>query len=116
MQITLNQQEIEKAIISYVGNQGIAITGKHVSVSLSARRGEDRMSATIDISNDEPNAPADPVVRQVKPASLGASASAPETTEESKFPFANPATETEASGIDTDAAPAEPEEKPLFGG
>jgi hypothetical protein len=53
MQITLNQDEIEKAIITYVGNQGISITGKHVDVTLIAGRAPNGMSASINISNDD---------------------------------------------------------------
>ena len=52
MQITLNQSEIENAIITFVGSQGIAITGKNVDVTLTAGRGPNGMSASIDISND----------------------------------------------------------------
>jgi hypothetical protein len=50
MQITLNEVEIKKAIISFIGNQGISITG-HTTVSLIAGRAPNGMSATIDISN-----------------------------------------------------------------
>lgn len=53
MQITLNQDEIEKAIITFVGNQGISITGKHVDVTLIAGRAPNGMSASINISNDD---------------------------------------------------------------
>lgn len=53
MQITLNQEEIEKAIITFVGNQGISITGRHVDVTLIAGRAPNGMSATINISNDD---------------------------------------------------------------
>jgi len=53
MQITLNQAEIEKAIIAFVGEQGISITGKNVAVTLTAGRAPNGMSASIDISNDE---------------------------------------------------------------
>ena len=53
MQITLNQEEIEKAIITFVGNQGISITGKHVDVTLIAGRAPNGMSASINISNDD---------------------------------------------------------------
>jgi hypothetical protein len=53
MQITLNQDEIERAIITFVGNQGISITGKNVDVTLIAGRAPNGMSATINISNDD---------------------------------------------------------------
>lgn len=53
MQITLNQSEIEKAIVTYVGNQGISITGKRVDVVLIAGRGANGMSASLDIFDEE---------------------------------------------------------------
>jgi len=99
MQITLNQQEIEKAIISYVGQQGIAITGKNVSVSLSAGRGENRMSATIEISNDE-------VAASKSRGTVQAVEADPEDDAQMSLPF-------EASGAEP--PPADLSEKPLFG-
>jgi len=99
MQITLNQQEIEKAIINYVGQQGIAITGKNVSVSLSAGRGENRMSATIEISNDEVAAKCRGPVSVVEP----------EDDTQMSLPF-------EAAAEEAPESPAtELAEKPLFG-
>lgn len=53
MQITLNQDEIEKAIITFVASQGISITGKNVDVTLIAGRAPNGMSASINISNDD---------------------------------------------------------------
>jgi len=53
MQITLNQDEIEKALKNYVASQGISITGKHVDVTLIAGRAPNGMSASINISNDD---------------------------------------------------------------
>ncbi|RLB94477.1 MAG: hypothetical protein DRH26_01125 [Deltaproteobacteria bacterium] len=53
MQITLNQKEIEKAIITYVGQQGISIAGKKVDVTLIAGRGTNGMSASLDILDVE---------------------------------------------------------------
>lgn len=56
MQITLNQDEIEKAIKDFVGNQGISIIGKRSEVTLIAGRAPNGMSATITISdNDRPS-------------------------------------------------------------
>lgn len=54
MQITLNENEIKRAIIAFVSDQGISITGKNVEVSLTAGRAPNGMSASIDISNDDP--------------------------------------------------------------
>jgi hypothetical protein len=96
MQITLNQDEIEKAIITFVGNQGISITGKHVDVTLIAGRAPNGMSASINISNDDVPSQA-PTPRKLVPAS----------------------TIVEVSEEETDAVVAEPEEvtahRPLFG-
>lgn len=50
MQITINQEEIEEAIKTYVATQGINVDGKDVSVSLVAGRGANGMSAAIEIS------------------------------------------------------------------
>jgi hypothetical protein len=54
MQITLNQAEIESVIISYISDQGISITGKSVSVSLTAGRGVNGMTASINITDTKP--------------------------------------------------------------
>lgn len=103
MQITLNQTEIEKAIIAFVGNQGISITGSNVTVALTAGRGPNGVTATIDISNeDSPNlvgrrnpSPVTEVVTQEAGAAV-----APVTFKEEPAPFE-----------DGDAQAA----KPLFG-
>jgi hypothetical protein len=57
MQITLNQDEIEKAIVEFVANQGISITG-NVDVKLTAGRGPNGTTAVIDITggDDKPEA------------------------------------------------------------
>jgi hypothetical protein len=102
MQITLNQDEIEKAIITYVGNQGISITGKNVDVTLVAGRGPNGMSATIDISNDPIHASSVATSRGLKGTTV--IEVTPVTTEE----------ETP----EEDSEPAEekdPNQKPLFG-
>jgi len=67
MQVTLNQAEIERAIIAFVGNQGISITGKNVEVTLVAGRGPQGMTASIDISNDD-LPPVGPITRKKKDA------------------------------------------------
>lgn len=54
MQITLNQDEIEVAIKNFVGQQGISIIGKRTEVTLIAGRAPNGMSASINISDDEP--------------------------------------------------------------
>lgn len=52
MQVTLNQKEIETAIITFVGNQGISTVGKRTEVTLIAGRAPNGMSASIEISDD----------------------------------------------------------------
>lgn len=56
MQVTLNQKEIETAIITFVGNQGISTVGKRTEVTLIAGRGPSGMTASIEISDGEPQA------------------------------------------------------------
>lgn len=51
MKITLDHSEIEEAIISFVGSQGIPIADKHVSISL-VTDGED-VRANIKVSNEK---------------------------------------------------------------
>lgn len=51
MQVTLNQKEIETAIVTFVGNQGISTVGKRTEVTLIAGRGPNGMTASIDISD-----------------------------------------------------------------
>lgn len=54
MQITLNQNEIEKALINFVRNQGITIANpNNVNVTLIAGRAPNGMSASINIYNDD---------------------------------------------------------------
>jgi len=126
MQITLNQKEIEKAIISFVGNQGIAITGKHVNVTLVAGRGPNGMSASIDISNDDPvtNVPTPraepkevPEEEKPTPKKRGRKKSEPVTEEETEsVEEAAPTFETESeSESKPEVADEEDDDKPLFG-
>lgn len=49
MDITLNQDEIEKAVREFIGNQGISISNKLVSISLTAGRGANGHSASVTI-------------------------------------------------------------------
>lgn len=102
MQITLNQDEIEKAIITFVGNQGISITGKHVDVTLIAGRAPNGMSASINISNDDaPN-----LVTPRKTATFGASATAATVID-----VADEDTDTEVENESEEVTAA----RPLFG-
>lgn len=49
MNINLNHNEIVEALIAHVNNQGFNTEGKSVSVSLTAGRGINGHSASIDI-------------------------------------------------------------------
>ena len=49
MQISLRQAEIEKAVINYVADQGITMTNKEAKIVFTAGRGEQGLSASIDI-------------------------------------------------------------------
>lgn len=49
MQISLRQAEIEKAVVNYVADQGIQMTNKEAKVVFTAGRGEQGLSAAIDI-------------------------------------------------------------------
>lgn len=53
MNVTLNNTEIEKAIVAFVGSQGISLVGKSTSVQLIAGRGGNGMSASISIDEDK---------------------------------------------------------------
>lgn len=55
MQITLNQKEIEEALVDYVGNQGISLSNRHINVSLVAGK---ELTAAIQISKEAITAPA----------------------------------------------------------
>lgn len=52
MDITLNQDEIEKAVREFIGNQGISISNKLVEISLTAGRGPNGHSASVTILSD----------------------------------------------------------------
>jgi hypothetical protein len=105
MQITLNESEIKKAIIAFVGNQGISITGR-TTVKLVAGRGPDGMSATIDISNEEETSKDDDLVDLIPDKSEKV-----EKVEKPGLSFSKPA-EEEKPVIEEAITPAE---KPLFG-
>ena len=49
MQISLNQTEIETAVVNYIAEQGITIAYKDITVTFSAGRGENRLTADINI-------------------------------------------------------------------
>ena len=49
MQISLNQTEIETAVVNYIAEQGITIAYKDITVTFSAGRGENRLTVDINI-------------------------------------------------------------------
>ena len=49
MQISLRQAEIEKAVVDYIADQGITIAHKEITVTFTAGRGENKLSAEINI-------------------------------------------------------------------
>ena len=51
MDITLNQTEIEAALVSFVGNQGINIQDKDIEISLTVGRGGNGSSASIALTS-----------------------------------------------------------------
>jgi hypothetical protein len=50
MRITLNQDELEKAVMSYINSQ-ITIENKDVSIDFTAGRGDKGISVDIDITD-----------------------------------------------------------------
>lgn len=98
MQIKLNQKEIEQALIAYISNQGVSTSGKTIVVDMIAGRGENGISATIDITN-EPTKTSGPIARGVE----SVTEAAPSTG--GMF----------NAHVDTDVA-EEGADKPLFGG
>ena len=55
MEISLKQKEIQDALIEFINNQGIDLTGKQVVVTLTAGRGANGHSAKIEIMPLEEN-------------------------------------------------------------
>jgi len=49
MQITLDSSEIKQAIVSFVSDQGIDLTNTDVEVGMTAGRGVNGTTATVDI-------------------------------------------------------------------
>lgn len=101
MQITLNQQEIETAIVEFVSKQ-ITITGQ-VEVNLTAGRGANGLSATIDITN------LDTTVKPVKRVDVDA------CINETNKAAAAATPETDEKELPLDTEESVDEEKSLFG-
>ena len=51
MKINLDESEIQKALVEYINNQGIDLSQKTVSVTLTAGRGVNGHSAQIEIES-----------------------------------------------------------------
>jgi hypothetical protein len=99
MKIHLNQQEIEAAILLYVGNQGITLVGQQTTIEMTAGRGPNGMSATVDISNAEAKVQLHAVPVTTKP----------EECHQESLPFAVAAEEPVPAEETPDT------DKPLFG-
>jgi len=57
MQITLNQKEIESAIINFINAKGDYIQGRQTEITLIAGRGGNGMSATINVLDNDKSYP-----------------------------------------------------------
>lgn len=55
MNLTLSDAEIKQAITDYVGNQGISLSGKSVSVDIKSGRKGNGYSAAIIIGDKDAN-------------------------------------------------------------
>jgi len=53
MQITINENEMTQAIKEYIGNHGINISNKKLTVALAAGRGANGYSASVEIAEKE---------------------------------------------------------------
>ena len=53
MQVNLKQAEIERAIKGFLANEGIALHGRKVSIHFTAGRGENKISAEVDIEESD---------------------------------------------------------------
>ena len=49
MNITLNNAEIETALVEHIATKGLSVTGKSIQVHLTAGRGPNGHSASIEI-------------------------------------------------------------------
>jgi hypothetical protein len=70
MQIQLRQSELVQAVRQFITHQGINLDGKSVDVDFTAGRGDNGMTATINIEQaprlpDLSDAPSDPQLRVV---------------------------------------------------
>lgn len=127
MKITLDQQEIEKAITNYVGNQGIAIADKHINIELHAGRGPNGLSASIDILEAPPEKEKAPK-KQARKLAKKEDPVKEEVTQEEETPTEEPPFEEDSAEepvveetteepvpVTEEAADEVPAEKPLFG-
>lgn len=87
MNITLNQNEIEEALVGYISEQGIDVGGKDITIDLIAGRGENGHKATIELIQAERAASVNLTDAQV-------AEDLPETTQESPVEVVNTETNT----------------------
>ena len=106
MQITLNNGEIEEAIVDFIDKQGIALSDTDVTVQLMAGRGVNGYSATVNI---EKRADADTNVTALVEDSVDTPVEVKPTTSLSKL--------TALAEMKDEDSTEEPESKTsLFGG
>jgi hypothetical protein len=93
MNITLNDSEIETALIEFVGRQGISLANKKIAVDFTAGRGANGNSATIEIlpASDAPEVEPSNVVTNIKATDAIQQAS----------PFGNDDAQTEPTATET---------------
>lgn len=84
MRINLIETEIHDALIQYITNQGIDISGKDVNVSLTAGRGPSGHKAAVDILN-----PGSAEVSSKEAAPDNAAPAAEPDKEQQAIPFDN---------------------------
>lgn len=134
MKITIDQQEIEEAIATFIGTQGINTAGKVIKVTMIAGRAPNGPSAAIEITNApvgeakvvgidpaKPGADETVVVEKTPDESISKGAQDPELVakEQEALEAGEPEVETtpaDNATADKDAGAAEPkDEENLFG-
>ena len=105
MLIQLRQSEIEEALKMYVTSQGFSLAGKQVDIAFTASRGNNGITADLDITDagGVRQVNKDPVVA-VEVSSVGQAEEAP-AAEAKENPFAS-LVEPEAVEEATEATPA----------
>lgn len=106
MQVTLNQQEIETALKTYINDQITIKDGMEITIDLKAGRGPEGFSANIDIAP-----PKTPVKGQAAAAKPAAAATPKPVAKQEPKPETQTNT-TVVAGSATNAGDAQPEVQP----